>query len=392
MKKSIRICLSSVLACGGLVALPALSQESSPLPAAEVKTVLDSSLWVTPRSSGLAGAAAPTADGMDAPDSNPAGIGGVNIEGSLPLVRLLTFPYLGAAANENAHDMRKDMTASTLEDPVLKQALLDGAKDKRFYGRASFVPAFGFSRTFVAYINDTQVAAVPYGGGTSLIQTHYRFSTGPVFGFSATNPSQTIALGATVAQLTREEIATDLTFAQIDSPDLRKQALKQQQKTYAGTAANVGLSWQLARAAKPTFSLVSHNVGATKYKLKKSKEPATNIIEKESISLAFGLSPQLGKNAYLNFVIQGDELDHHDIAIEKKLKTSLELTLGKGFGYYSLLGLRAGYNAAGVSAGASLHIGMISLEVASYAVDLATDNHRTIERRTAAIFNANIAK
>jgi hypothetical protein len=354
------------------------------------RTVLDNSLWVSTRADGMAGAIGALADGSDAPYYNPAGIGGMHLVGPQPAIRHLNFPFLGASVNKNAVNMRRDMSGDGISDPSLTAAILNAHQDKRQYGRFSFVPSLGISRLYLAYVMDTQFAALSLGNDTNLIRTHYRNQSGPLVGFSACDANQKLCLGASGAYLSRTEIKNDFSFEEINDPALRKEALKRDRDRYRGASGNLGVTWQMSKVARPKFSVVAHDVGDTKFKTSSSE--GTNVIQKESLSAAFGLSPQLGRSAWFDFCLQGDDLTESDTSMEKKMRVAMELSIGEQYGHRSIMGFRAGYASAGSSYGMHLNMGMLEFSASSYAVDIGTANNSLIERRFSAIFAANIGE
>ncbi len=359
------------------------------------KTVLSDDPWTSARAAGLGGALSGLADGIDAPYYNPAGIGGLHKDKkeSGDFLRILYFPFplLGAAINDNSVALFSQFKSreNATTDPVITKAVLDANAGKRQYARNSVVPAFNMSRFFLGYVLDNQIAAVPYSDGSGLIQTHQRVSSGPAAGFSATDPNDTLYIGAFATSLSRTEIEGDLAFGDFVDPELRKTALSQNTKHYSGTASTAGMIWRITpKAGNPKLSMVARNIGDTTYKSSDGGEP---VVVKEDLSMAFTLSPRLGKWGYFSWTIEGSKLTDPATAVAKKAKTGLELTFGSLFGSSSIFGLRAGGNSAGASFGAHLNFGLLGFQAASYAEDIGTDNNRVIERRYLAMFGINVA-
>ena len=354
------------------------------------RTVLDDSLWVSPRADGMAGAIAPLADGDEAPYYNPAGIGGTNPAGAAPAIRHLNFPFIGASVNQSALGLRHDMSTAGTSDPALTEAILNAKKDQRQYGRVSFVPSIGISHLYLGYIMDTQVAALSLGNDTNMVRTHYRSQSGPGVGFSACDAHQRLCLGAFGAYLNRTEVEGDFSFDEINDPTLRKAALKRESHGYQGTSGDVGATWQMGKVAKPKFAVVAHDVGDTRFKAD-SADTAT-VVQKESLSAAFALSPEINRSAAFHFVLQGNDLTENSTSMEKKMRVGMELTLGAQNAHRPVFGLRAGYASAGASYGMNFDLGMLEFAASSYAVDIGTANNTVIERRYSATFAANIGE
>lgn len=357
----------------------------------DTKIVLDDTPWISTRANAMGGAISSLSDGMDAPHYNPAGIGGIHQKDDAPTVRMLNVPFLAASINENSSDLRKQLIEDNNDsDSAITSAILDANKDKRQYARVSFIPSIVVNRFMVSYIYDLQAAAVSQGSETGLVDTHYRATSGIGYGFSVGDRKGKLYLGAFFTHLQREETKGAFDYVSIDNRDLRRNLIKDNKKKYRGSASNVGLIWKIADKAMPTLGIVARDIGDTRYD--SSEDGVDTIIVEEDISISFSVSPRIKKWMYLNFSIEGSDLTDHDTSLQKKLKTGLELTFGRNWGYRALAGIRTGYNNAGVSYGIFANIGLIGIQASSHAVDIGIDNDRLIERRTSAVFSVNIGE
>ena len=167
-------------------------------------------------------------------------------------------------------------------------------------------------------------------------------------------------------------------------------ALKRESHGYQGTSGDVGATWQMGKVAKPKFAVVAHDVGDTRFKAD-SADTAT-VVQKESLSAAFALSPEINRSAAFHFVLQGNDLTENSTSMEKKMRVGMELTLGAQNAHRPVFGLRAGYASAGASYGMNFDLGMLEFAASSYAVDIGTANNTVIERRYSATFAANIGE
>ena len=111
----------------------------------------------------------------------------------------------------------------------------------------------------------------------------------------------------------------------------------------------------------------------------------------EDLALGFGLAPALGKFGRLNLGLEAGALTNKEVSGSKKLRSSVELTIGSSEGSRSLLGLRAGGTSAGVSYGLHLNLGLLAFEVASQAIDVGLDNEKLIERRLSGTVYIDVA-
>ena len=359
----------------------------------EEKTLLHDNLWTSARAAGTGGALAGLADGMDAPYYNPAGIGGLHTskKESNKAIRFIGFPYGGVAVGENSVALNKEFSSTDEAgaDPVVTRAVLDAHEGNRQYARFSLVPAFVVSRFMVAYIYDSQIAAIGLQDGSGLIRTAQMETSGLGAGFSATDPDGKFYIGAFAASLEKTTLQGDLSFNQIADPVTRKDVIKDAKKKYKGTAAHAGILWRIAKKAKPSLGLVVRNAGDSKYESSDPSEDA--MVVEEDVALALTISPQLGKWGFFSFSLEGDHLTDHKMAVKKKLKAGMEMTIGGLFGNSSGFGLRAGYNVAGASYGFHANLGLVGIALSSYAEDIGLENKQMVERRYVGVASVNVA-
>ena len=134
----------------------------------DIKTVLDSSPFLSARAAGMGGALSTLADGIHAPFYNPAGIGGIHWgKENPPVIRQLHFPYVAAGANEETTRIRKefsDMGGGT--EKSVGKAIIDANAGKRQYGRASALVSIVAKRFMLLQYDDAQMAAFRREGVT----------------------------------------------------------------------------------------------------------------------------------------------------------------------------------------------------------------------------------
>lgn len=371
----------------------AQEETTSDEPTVQEKTVLHENLYTSARAAGMGGALGAIADGMDAAYYNPAGIGGLHRgkKSSKKEFRFLGFPYTGVAVNQNSVALNGEFSnqTSTGNVPLTSLAVLEANAGKRQYARASMVPGVIYSRFMVASIYDFQVAAVPEAGGTGIIKTKQQVSSGVGVGFSATDPGGRLYIGAFAASLNRSITEGDFTFGDFVDPIQRKETLSQNKKKYSGVTSNVGLLWRISKKGNSSIGIVSRNSGGTVYSPADSSNDPIEI--EENLVLSFSVAPRLGKWGYFAFVLEAEKLTDPETTIGKKIKSGMEFTLGSLFGSESAFGIRLGGNSAGASGGIHANVGLIGLQVASYAEDIGTDNKAIIDRRHVAIFSVNVA-
>lgn len=354
------------------------------------QTKLDPSPFVDARASALGLAVSPTANGLSAPYYNPAAIGGLHYKPSRPALIGLRVPFMGLSANDESAKLRTALSRSQdISEPELSNEVLKAYVGKRQYARLSILPNLTINRFFVAYIYDIQVAAVKASATEQTITTSLLEQQGPYLGFSFSSPKRNFYMGFAAAYISRSSVEGDFTTAQLEMPSERKSAFKAASSNYYGTPIHAGMIWHIAQAWRPTLALVAHDLGGTRYK--SSSSANSDITEPEDLTIGFSMSPNTGSLGFLNYVLEAAGLKDSDMAINKKLRTSLEWTIGNRFGYNAGFSLRLGYNSAGLSYGAGMNAGIVHLSMSSFAEDVGKANYRVIERRQVANFAINVA-
>jgi hypothetical protein len=365
---------------------------------ADIQTILDQSPFVSARAAGMGGALSTLADGLESAYYNPAGIGGIHL-GKSPhgMLRGLHFPYLGVAANENASNLNSEFSSQGgATDRGVGQAIVDANAGKRQYGRASYVLDFTVGRTLTAAFSDVQFAAVKSEGATTDeggISMKYRSLSGTGTGFSATDSQERIYFGmfSSINNMTVMDTES-ASYLDVINTDRRKQLLKDDSTKWTGVSTNVGLMWNFAKQWRPTLGIVARDVGNSNYKAAGpvAEGASSKLLIEQDLTTGFSISPELGKQGTVNFIIEGHHLTAKEMSLHKKFRTGLEINFG-GFGSNSTVGVRGGYNSAGASYGVNFNLGLIQLEAASEAIDIGINNLSVAERRNVAVFSVNLA-
>lgn len=370
-----------------LIAAPAAAQ--SAVTDADTQTVIDDDPLASTRAAGMAGAIVTSADNLDAALHNPAGIGGLAVKGKAPWVRQLYFPSISVSANQNSIKLQSEFKQEGgTGDAAVGKALIDAAGGDRQYVRVSAASGVVLGRMLVLPYYDNQVAAVPMGGGSDMIDLHQRTMSGILFGSSVQDDSQRFTFGYSGYTATRSDVIGNFTYDEINNPDTRKAVTKERTEKYTALGHNGGMVVRLGKKAAPTFGLALKNIGGTKFK---AKGDGDDLNLKQDLAAGLALSPAVGKTGGFIVSVQADRLTDSDITLVKKYRLGLELTLG-GRGSLANFGLRTGYSDAGVSAGTTLSLGLIGVEAAIESVDVGTGNHKVIERRVTGSFIVNVAE
>lgn len=363
-----------------------------------VRARLDDSLFVSARAAGLGGAMSTLADGIQAPYYNPAAIGGVDVsEKQTSIVRQLYFPYLGAAANSNMNHTANDSSQGGSHDRIVGSGLVNAQAGKNHYGRFSGLASITVQRFILVQALDEQFSAQRAEGSTTLTHADFRNRSLSGLGLSLVGPAEQLYVGAFMYADSQKLMTGDLTDEQMNAATNHYELISKNSATYKGTPLNLGLTWILAKPLRPTLAIVVRDFGGTKYSAGTlpsgapgSSLPA-NFIMDQDITVGFSISPKFGASGYWSVLLEAGRLAEYSVALAKKFKASLELSLG-GFGSDALLGLRAGLNSVGLSYGMSLNLGLIQLEYSSQAQDIGVANARVLERRHVAVLSFNVAR
>lgn len=379
------------------VSTSVLAQDDTETPAAEVpledsatNTSLDKNPIGTTRSAGMSETLGAVADDLDALLFNPAGIGGRFHKKNPPALRKLYFPQVSVFANKNSKDLNTEYGAEGgAGNSAIGSAIVDANAGKRQYARASSVVGVVVGRIIVVPYNDIQIASVSQGEGSNLVDMRYRSQSGVGFGFSAQDDSERFSLGYSGYVAQRSEIYGAFLYSDIIDVDARKTLLKENTIKSSARAHNVGFSWQMAKTAAPTLSVLVRDLGGTKFVPSDSRNEV--VVYDQDLTTGFSLGTQPGKSMMFTYMLEASRLAEDEVSFEKKLKTSFEWTFA-GTGSYARFALRGGYSFAGPSAGLSINFGIIGLEAGLYSVDVGTGNEKLTEQRYAGTLYVNVAE
>jgi hypothetical protein len=373
LKKSIALLAMNTLYVASAFAVEITDEESV--------TIVDDTPVMSPRTSGAGGAYANFASGVDAAFANPAGIGGLAEKNKPGVVRQLHFPYVGLGVNQNTQNLNSDFSDQGGErDSSIGRAIIDAHAGARQYARASFFPNIGFSRIMIGPILDQQIAAVPLGDGSDLVNTHFRSQAGLGAGMSFTDPKGTLYLGVFTAKLSILEVKGDLVYSEMINSETRTDAIKDKTEKYSGERSTMGLLWKISKKdAAPSLSIVVHDLGNSRLENQNADEEALKF--REAWTIGFGVSPKVTNDLWFRAALQSDDTTNRHQSVSEKVKFGMEFLYGDSPDH-ALFGLRAGYKLAGATFGADLNLGLINVQFSNYAEDVGANNTTVIERRS----------
>ena len=374
-----------------------VAQESNLSPfESEYNLIGDEQPFVTTRGSAMAGSLSTLADGIHAPFYNPAGIGGIHLQGSQPpFIRLLHFPYFGISANKNSSNFYKTIKSRSKEENS-SQDILNNIADKRYFARMSGLIGAVMNRFVLLHYSDTQIAA--YGNSTSSelgeITTSYKGQSGTGIGFSVTDTQGSFALGVFSAFVQKSRFNGPQNYQELISPiHAPSKNFKSNPLKYQGISSNLGMLWVLSPIYKPSLAVVIRDLGGSRYDFQGDQssisEEELKLVENENLTLGFSVTPKLSSIGFVSFILEGQNLQDNEISLSKKIKTAAELNIGD-FGSLAAVGIRVGYNYAGSSMGININTGLLQFEFSSYAEDIGIKNEHVVERRYSGVFSVNV--
>ena len=375
----------------------------------KVQTVLDPSPFVSVRAAAMGGALSTLADGVHAPYYNPAGIGGLHWERQRPpRVRQVHFPYVGSGLNKNTQEINQSFQeAGGASDRAVGNAIVEANAGKRQYARASSLFTLGISRTLLMVYNDLQFSAFKSSEASDdgSIKAHYRSVSGGGFGFSVVDRKERFYMGMFQSSDSRKEFKGNFEYLDVVNVGDRTKTLQESSFQSSKKLTNMWMLWILAKTGRPAVAVVVRDYDSTHILSKDEKSEIVGKSEDElteaeiamkeqltirqDVTIGFSVSPRIGKRSSMNFLVEAQNIQNQQIAINKKYRAAWELNLG-GFGSEALFGLRAGVSVAGGSAGMSFNFGLLQFEAAVQSIDLGIGNEIVPEQRFLGVFSVNV--
>jgi hypothetical protein len=236
-------------------------------------------------------------------------------------------------------------------------------------------------------IVDEQVAAVPHGEASDLVDVRGRTVYGFGVGLSVADLSGRFFLGAFTSYQSRTETVGEFNFRELLVQDQRQSLIDEKTAKYSGASKNVGMLWRIGDRMNPTLAVVVRDLGDTHFVA--SQEDDDPLILEQDMTIGFSAGPTLRHGGRFTWAVEAARLSQEAIAMNKRFRTGIEWTYG-GVGSFAPLSVRMGYNLAGISYGASTTLGLFMLNLASQAEDVGIGNAHLVERRYVATLSCNI--
>ncbi|MBC7532575.1 MAG: hypothetical protein H7318_13450 [Oligoflexus sp.] len=372
----------------------ALSLSSTPLWAVPLDfgTSFDNAPWIGARAAALGQALSPNANGLDAFYYNPALIGGLREKSDKPYLTHLFVPYIGNASEDGSNKiLTQQLGGEKLQSDEVWSQLSPAWNGDRPYTALSLTPVFIFNRLMAGYTYKSRTNAYrddedPAG---SKLHVESRMMSGPFLGFSAVAPKQDFYLGVSAAYLKTSTMDADFDQAAWASEATRKAVFDTGKMSYEGMPINIGTHYRFQNLLRPSISAVINDMGGTRYS--PSDKSKDTQIQEERLTLGLGISPQIKSAGTLHVTVEATNLAQHAVPSRDKIRASTEFTFGDRYGADSGGSLRLGYTSAGVSYGAGVNMGILAIQMASFAEDIGAKTDRVIQRKSVINIGINIA-
>lgn len=369
--------------------------------------------FVPLRAIGMGGTSTAVSNDEHAVFTNPAGIARVRKARSRKTNNLTSFPNLVVGMNGESRDFYEVL--SRTDDKSVENILAssDELGNKPFWARAS---AFPVTMLELGKGNPTAFGLFANNRASSLIskeepevaRTAVISDFGAVLGFALTDRSNRFNLGFSLRPTYRyayeDKIPSDLL---LDKTELPKR-IKAGANASTGMGIDVGMMYTIADFWFPTvgvavlnlptgckddylnpYSETRQTVCGTTYSGDISNPEALSTVDPTDIRVGASIMPRLTRKVafrlaldmhHIHYANGTDNYGLSDIEILKTIHGGLELVLGNPLDPDNLT-FRVGMNQSFFTMGATLAIGALVLEFASYGVDVSATAKPIEDRR-----------
>lgn len=345
--------------------------------------------------------------------TNPAGIGRSRKARSQSLFSITKVPNIIMGANAESRAFYQGFKGS--QDKSVESVLdeTDNLGDKPFWARASFFPVTVFDASretpmaFGLYSNTTVQAIIPKDTPEEA-RVQAVSDIGSVVTLSFTNDSNRFNVGFNVRPTMRYAYEDRIPSEDLLNKGTMKTHLKDDSNKSRGLGADFGMMYTVADFWYPTIGVSVLNlptgckknylnpftekletVCGTVYKGDFANEDALSTVDPTDIRAGVAITPRLGRKTNLRFA-----LDAHHIPLgsstqsyglsgiepSKLFHAGVELFFGNPL-LVSPFSLRAGYSQGFMTAGATVNLGFLELEFATYGVDVSSSVTPIEDRR-----------
>ncbi len=390
------------------VALVAAAGSPSPAPAEEIP---ENFQGVRPM--GMGNAYTAVANDESAIWTNPAGIGRSRKARSRSTFNLTKMPNIIMGANGESRTFYQGFKGSQDKSVEAVLAETEELGDKPFWARAALFPVtlFDLSRespmAFGLFSNTTVKAIIPKETPETA-RVEAISDIGSVLTLGFTDGSNRFNVGLNVRPTMRYAYEERIPSEQLLDKAQMRTNLKEGSNKSQAVGADFGMMYTIADFWYPTVGLAVlnlpsgcrknylnpfteklENVCGTVYKGDFANEDALSTVDPTDVRVGVSITPRLGRKANLRFSLDGHHLPVgsaeqsyglQGIEPSKLVHAGVELFFGNPL-LISPFSLRAGYNQGFMAGGATVNLGFLELEFATYGVDVSSSVTPTEDRR-----------
>lgn len=367
--------------------------------------------FVPVRPNAVGGAFTAIANDEDAIWTNPAGIARIRKARSRSTVNLIKVPALVVGANTKSREFIQGVgNNSDNADQIAAQA--DQLGDKPFWATTGAYPLMMFDidslPAVVGAYTTTTLKSVVNEDNPELANTNAISDVGGIFGVAFTNKSNRFNVGLQARYLARYAYEDKVPLTTLaDGRALQKQIKDKSNKSTA-LAVDMGMLWTFADFWFPTigvavlnapggcrsdylnpFSKSRINVCGTVFSGEFANEEAVSTVDPTDIRAGISITPRFGHklgariavDMHHNVVIAGDKVYGLDgLDLIKQLHAGIEFFTGNPL-LPSPLTFAFGLNQGYYTVGASVRLGALSLDFASFGRDISSTASPKEDRR-----------
>ena len=398
--------------CSGAVLSPLVAAVMLLLSAAAQGTEIPGDFTAV-RPIGMGDAFTAVASDDNAVWTNPAGIGRVRKARSRSTFNVRKFPNVIAGANGQSQNFYSAFKGSQDKSVAGVLSSATTVADKPFYVRGAAFPVLLFDTSRTApmalgvYSNTTVQALVP-SQTPETAQVTAISDVGGVITFGWTTESNRFNAGLSVRPVMRYAFEDRIPSSDLISKSLMQKHLQTDANRMTGTGVDFGLIATVADFWFPTIGVAVRNlptgckvdylnpytqrlekVCGNIYKGSVSNADALSTVDPMDLQVGLSIIPRLTRKLNLRFAVDAHHLPVGTakqsygltgIDASKLVHAGIELYPGNPLLKPMIAG-RAGYSQGFATAGASLNLGFLSIEVATYGVDVSATSKPVEDRR-----------
>jgi hypothetical protein len=345
--------------------------------------------------------------------TNPAGIARSRKARSRGVFNVTKFPNVIAGANAEGRAFYQGYKGT--QDKSIEGILAETEDlgDKPFWARASVFPValFDFGRdtpmAFGIYSNTTAKAVIPTDT-PEVARVETVADLGGVLTFGVTDNENRLNAGISVRPVARYAYEDRIPSEDLLNKDTMKTRLADDSNKSQALGVDLGLLYTVADFWYPTIGLAvlnlptgcrdgylnpftekPENVCGTVYKGDFANEDALSTVDPTDVRAGLAITPRLGRKLALRFAVDVHHLPVGSteqsygltgIEASKLVHAGVELFVGNPL-QVSPFSLRAGYSQGFATAGATVDLGFLEVEFATYGRDVSSTATPIEDRR-----------